>query len=759
MINKAFISLEGLGHFRDSVLVSSIGDNSFIPVPVGTKAKSYNIYYVQSGTTKIVANPQPTEGTELVANTYWVLGPGSPDDEIRAPSVKALTTYVDNEINEVVESMGESLDNKVSSITYDSSTGQLSYKTSTTSSDSPIVKLEAGSNVSITYTKTSAQGVTPETGKITFAATDSVNFAGLATGESSGGKAASAATADSATESTWAAKIGNATTHPAIGGTKQPVYIANTGKITAGDSLKDLAYIDKGDNVTTQSQTTKFLRSDGTWAAPSYTTNTNTTYTFAEGSTNGAFQVTPSGGTAKSVSIHGLGSAAYANTTDFVDSSLAPAEAGAQVNVIETVKVNGSALTPDTNKAVDIIVPTIPVTDVQTSTNGTTYATVVDANNVAKINLSGYALKSDLTKIMDWKGAKTGTQLKDLTGTTEKIGNVYTCTENGTRGSGSSAFEFKAGYEYVVDSISNDSNKVITWVELGKYYSVPAATGTDLGGFKTGYVNTTEKKYAVELNNENKAFVAVPWENTVYTHPDSGATAGSYGDSGNQTPSYSGTFKVPYVTVDAKGHVTEITEHTVKIPASDNTDTHIKTTAAATNTTYYMTGVAAAASTQEAVTNTNVWMKNGEFSASAVHNAVWNDLTDRIPVDEDCVLEYGKYYCFDGEHYYQSQEYCPAGMIGIHSDTGGFEMGHKEGVKELQCSVAGFVLAYVDGEYPVGTALTPTCCGYLTEISKKDKMEYPERIVATYWKNEPAEYWGSDQRKVKVNGRKWVKIK
>ena len=45
-----------------------------------------------------------------------------------------------------------------------------------------------------------------------------------------------------------------------------------------------------------------------------------------------------------------------------------------------------------------------------------------------------------------------------------------------------------------------------------------------------------------------------------------------------------------------------------------------------------------------------------------------------------------------------------------------------------------------------------------TEIKKEDKIEYPERIIATYWKNEPADEWGSDSRKVKVNGRKWVKI-
>ena len=54
---------------------------------------------------------------------------------------------------------------------------------------------------------------------------------------------------------------------------------------------------------------------------------------------------------------------------------------------------------------------------------------------------------------------------------------------------------------------------------------------------------------------------------------DSGITAGSYGDASNQTPSYGGTFNVPSITVNAKGIVTGISTHTVKIPASDNTNT------------------------------------------------------------------------------------------------------------------------------------------------------------------------------------------
>ena len=57
------------------------------------------------------------------------------------------------------------------------------------------------------------------------------------------------------------------------------------------------------------------------------------------------------------------------------------------------------------------------------------------------------------------------------------------------------------------------------------------------------------------------------------TLKNSGVTAGSYGNSTNQTPTYGGTFNVPYITVDAKGRVTSIANKTVKIPASDNTDT------------------------------------------------------------------------------------------------------------------------------------------------------------------------------------------
>ena len=63
--------------------------------------------------------------------------------------------------------------------------------------------------------------------------------------------------------------------------------------------------------------------------------DTDTTYTFGEGTTNGAFTVTPLGGSAQTVSVHGLGAGAYksiitdiANNTASTDIPTAAAVAG-----------------------------------------------------------------------------------------------------------------------------------------------------------------------------------------------------------------------------------------------------------------------------------------------------------------------------------------------------------------------------------------------------------------------------------------------
>ena len=158
------------------------------------------------------------------------------------------------------------------------------------------------------------------------------------------------------------------------------------------------------------------------------------------------------------------------------------------------------------------------------------------------------------------------------------------------------------------------------------------------------------------------------------------------------------------------------------------------------------------------VSTGGIYAASGIKSNTGVYNAVWNDLADCIPVDDECKVEPGYCYCFDGEKYYKSTKYLDEGIVGIDSDTYGMNMGRKPDLNQMDVAVAGFVLAYVDKEYKPGTPLTCTEDGYLTEIKKEDKIEYPERIVATYWKSEPADEWGSDSRRVRVNGRKWVKV-
>ena len=73
-----------------------------------------------------------------------------------------------------------------------------------------------------------------------------------------------------------------------------------------------------GENLVTEAQVKSFVEGKGY-----LTSYTNTTYTFAEGTTNGAFTVTPKGGSAQSVKVHGLAAAAYkgVDTAAFATSS------------------------------------------------------------------------------------------------------------------------------------------------------------------------------------------------------------------------------------------------------------------------------------------------------------------------------------------------------------------------------------------------------------------------------------------------------
>lgn len=189
---------------------------------------------------------------------------------------------------------------------------------------------------------------------------------------------------------------------------------------------------------------------------------------------------------------------------------------------------------------------------------------------------------------------------------------------------------------------------------------------------------------------------------------------------------------------------------------------------AAGTITAALTGNASSATTADKVRNVNFHADavdptgttrlnmDGYLYATRVYNAVWNDIADFIEVPANTTIEYGKVFTMDAEgNYGVSREYCPAGIMGIASDTYGFGVGQKQDMKQIPIAIGGFVLAHIDKQYAPGTPLTATADGRLTEIKIEEKRDYPERIVATYWKPETDAHWNG----VLVNGRHWVKVK
>jgi len=144
-----------------------------------------------------------------------------------------------------------------------------------------------------------------------------------------------------------------------------------------------------------------------------------------------------------------------------------------------------------------------------------------------------------------------------------------------------------------------------------------------------------------------------------------------------------------------------------------------------------------------------------QLLVAKVWNAVFNDIVDFQKLDDK--LRFGKCYYDTTSGAKVCNKRCQKSVIGISSDTFGFALGIGNG--NLPIAVAGWVLAFVDKEYEMGTPLTNDKSGNLTEMTLKEKQNYPERIVAIYKKKEKVRTWGIEGMKIQVNGRHWVKIK
>lgn len=126
-----------------------------------------------------------------------------------------------------------------------------------------------------------------------------------------------------------------------------------------------------------------------------------------------------------------------------------------------------------------------------------------------------------------------------------------------------------------------------------------ATTTVALTGDATGTSSASKKGWSVPVTLAN-----------------SGVTAGSYGDSGTtRTLAYSGTFSVPYVTVDAKGRVTGASTLTFTLPSSDNTDA--KTSSSNSASKLFLVGATTqSTSGQTTYSNSAVYTQSGTLYAT-----------------------------------------------------------------------------------------------------------------------------------------------
>lgn len=176
---------------------------------------------------------------------------------------------------------------------------------------------------------------------------------------------------------------------------------------------------------------------------------------------------------------------------------------------------------------------------------------------------------------------------------------------------------------------------------------------------------------------------------------------------------------------------------------------------------YYLLGVDSKdpGQVQSTITYDNLYIEMKSDGAwlrtDYVVNAVWNDIADYLNVDEDLEIIYGRAYTRDPKTNKVRLAQKNEKVIGLASDTCGFQLGKNDKEHQIPIALGGWILAYTDKNYKPGTLLKVGKKGILTKASKLDEIFNPSRIIASFDRVEKEETWHG---KV-VDGRNWVKIK
>ena len=139
--------------------------------------------------------------------------------------------------------------------------------------------------------------------------------------------------------------------------------------------------------------------------------------------------------------------------------------AGGQPNTIETVKVNGTAVTPDSKKAVDIKVPTTAEIKTQIENYGYQNADAVENAITGK----GYQTKDQVNTIVTGKGYQTASQVDNIV--TGKGYQTETQVANAIKTAIGGVTQFKLE--------TPSDGKLPTTGAIGVIYRIPSATTED----------------------------------------------------------------------------------------------------------------------------------------------------------------------------------------------------------------------------------------------------------------------------------------
>ena len=330
----------------------------------------------------------------------------------------------------------------------------------------------------------------------------------------------------------------------------------------------------KGESVTTQNQSTKFLRSDGTWATPSYTVNTDAAVTQTITSDNNDYRILFSGTADDTTHTEGTrkdGDLTYnpsTNTLNIGTGTLTGTSYSGKATTAGTADSANNVAWANTNHP-DTFPPSTH-THGNIQNDGTlstaSYAVVTDANKkitVEDLHVDDPNVVDNATSTSFISNIATNTKGKITTLTKKNLPTASTTvagiTKVGASG-GAAAYSHNHDSTYAAKSHTHgniqddgklqttdvaiadgdklvitdasDSNKVArasisfdgttatqaltkkgTW-ETFNNYSLPLAANGTRGGIQIGYTTSaTDHNYAVQLSSE-KAYVNVPWTDT-----------------------------------------------------------------------------------------------------------------------------------------------------------------------------------------------------------------------------------------------------